>query len=65
MDVDNEIPTDEDEAGDEVTNEGDLQMLERLLLGNDDEDNNPPTDSFDYLDNVDSDGESYDPNNTM
>ena len=40
-------------------------MLERLHLGNDNEDNIPPSDSVDYLgnDNVDSDDETYDPAN--
>ena len=36
-------------------------MLERLRLGNDNEDNIPPSDSVDDLDNVDSDDETYDP----
>jgi hypothetical protein len=59
MDLDNERVDDED-AGDEVQNVKDLQMLERLCLGNDDEDNIPPSDSVDYLDNQDSDDETYD-----
>jgi hypothetical protein len=42
MDVDNEWVDDED-AGDEVQNVKDLQMLERLRLGNDNEDNQKQT----------------------
>jgi hypothetical protein len=41
----------------------DFQMLEWLCLGNDNEDNIPPSDSVDYFDMVDSDGETYDPAN--
>jgi hypothetical protein len=62
MDVDNEWVDDED-AGDEVQNVKDLQMLERLHLGNDNEDNIPPSDSVDYFDMVHSDDETYDPTN--
>ena len=62
MEVDNERVDDED-AGDEVQNVDDLQMLERLHLGNDNEDTIPPSISVDDLDNVDSDDETYDPAN--
>ena len=62
MEVDNERVDDED-AGDEVQNVDDLQMLKRLRLGNDNEDNIPPSISVDDLDNVDSDDETYDPAN--
>ena len=62
MEVDNERVDDED-AGDEVQNVDDLQMLERLRLGNDNEDNIPPSISVDDFDNVDSDDETYDPAN--
>jgi hypothetical protein len=62
MEVDNETVDDKD-SGDEVQNEKDLQMLDRLCLGNDNENNIPPSDSVDYFDNVDSDDESYDPAN--
>jgi hypothetical protein len=62
MELDNERVDDED-AGDEVQNVKELQMLERLHLGNDDGDNIPPSDSVDYLDNQDSDYETYDPAN--
>jgi hypothetical protein len=43
-----------------VQNMKDLQMLEWLRLGNDNEDNIPPSDSVDYFDMVDSDDEIYD-----
>jgi hypothetical protein len=46
-----------------VQNVKDLQMLKRLCLGNDNEDNIPPSDSGDYFDMVDSDDETYDPAN--
>jgi hypothetical protein len=59
MEVDNKRVDDED-VGDEVQNAKDIEMLERLHLGNDDEDNIPPSDSVDYLDNFDSDDETYD-----
>jgi hypothetical protein len=61
MKVDNERVLDED-AGDKVQNVKDLQMLERLNLGNDNDDNIAPSDSIDY-DMVDSDDETYDPAN--
>ena len=59
MVVDNDRVDDEDN-GDDVQNVKDLQMLERLRLGNDNEDNIPPSDSVDYFDMVDSDDETYD-----
>jgi hypothetical protein len=59
MDVDNDWVDDEDD-GDDVQNVKDLQMLEQLRLGNDNEDNIPPSDSIDYFDMVDSDDETYD-----
>jgi hypothetical protein len=59
MEVDNERVDDKD-AGDEVQNVNDLQMLERLRLGNDNDDNIAPSDSVDYFDMVDSDNETYD-----
>jgi hypothetical protein len=59
MDVHNEWVHDEDD-GDEVQNVKDLQMLERLHLGNDNEDNIPPSDSVDYFNMVDNDDETYD-----
>jgi hypothetical protein len=51
MDVDNERVDDED-ARDEVQNMKVLQMLERLRLGNVNEDNTPPSDSVNYFDMV-------------
>jgi hypothetical protein len=62
MDVDNVMVIDDDD-GDEVRDPNDLQMLERLRLGNDDEDNIPPPDVVDYFDLVDSDDETYGPAN--
>jgi hypothetical protein len=62
MDVDNYWVDDEDD-GDDVQDVKDLQMLERLRLGNDNEDNIPPSDSVDYFDMVDSDDETYNPAN--
>jgi hypothetical protein len=59
MEVDNERVDDKD-AGDEVQNVKDLQMLEWLRLGNDNDDNIAPSDSVDYFDMVDSDNETYD-----
>ena len=62
MEVDIERDDDEDD-GDEVLNVEDLEMLERVRLATDEEDIIGPSDSVDYLDNVDSDDEDYDPAN--
>jgi hypothetical protein len=62
IEVDNERVVDED-AGDEVQNMKDLQMLERLHLGNDNDENIAPSYSVEYFDMVDSDDETYDPAN--
>ena len=62
MEVDNERVDDKD-AGDEMQNVKDLQMLERLRLDNDNDDNIAPSNSVDYFDMVDSDDETYDPAN--
>ena len=62
MEVDNEREVDE-EGGDEVQNIQDLQLLERLRLGRDSEDDIPPSDSAGYVDIADSDDEDYDPAN--
>jgi hypothetical protein len=62
MEVDNEWVVDED-ARYEVQNVKDLQMLERLHLSNNNDDNIAPSDSVDYFDMVDSDDETYDPAN--
>jgi hypothetical protein len=59
MEVDNERFVDKD-AGDEVQNVKDLQLLERLHLGNDNDDNIALSDSVDYFDMVDNDDETYD-----
>ena len=61
MEVDNETVIEED-AGDEVQNVKDLQMLERLHLDNDNG-NIAHSDSVDYFDMIDSDDETYDPAN--
>ena len=62
MEVDNERVVDED-AGDEVQNVKDLELLQRLHLGNDSDDNIAPSNSVDYMDMADSDDETYDPAN--
>jgi hypothetical protein len=59
MKVDNERVVDED-ARDEVQNVKDLQLLDRWRLGNDNDEEEAPSDSVDYLDMVDSDDETYD-----
>jgi len=64
MEVENER-VDNEEAADEVHNVQDLQLLERLHLDNDsDDDSVPPLEhGIDYLDTRDSDDETYDPDN--
>ena len=62
MEVDNERVVYE-EAGDEIQNIQDLQLLERLRLGRDSEDDIPPSDYTGYVDIADSDDEDYDPAN--
>jgi hypothetical protein len=62
MKVDNKRIVDED-ARDEVQNVKDLELLQRLHLDNDSDDNIAPSDSNDYVDMVDSDDETYDPTN--
>jgi len=62
MEVDNERVVDK-KAGDEVQNIQDLQLLERLRLGRDSEDDIPPSNSVGYADIADSDDEDYDPAN--
>jgi hypothetical protein len=61
MEVDNDIDQDhgDEDEGEEVQNAKDLQMLERLQLGDDNDDNNG--DEPDLLDNIDSDDNTYDP----
>jgi len=66
MEVDNERVDDEDD-GDEVQNVKDLELLRRLELGNDSDDNIAPPDGHDInmeVDMHDSDDETYDPANT-
>ena len=60
MEIDNERVVDED-AGDKVQNVKDLELLQRLHLGNDSDDDIPDHD--DYIDTRDSDDETYDPAN--
>jgi hypothetical protein len=62
MEVDNERVDDEN-AGDEVVNVKDLEMLDRLRLGYDNDNNNATSASVDNFDMVDSDDETYDPAN--
>ena len=63
MEVDNESGADED-AGDEVQNVKDLELLQRLHLSNDGDDDIPPSEhGDDYIDMCDSDDETYDPAN--
>ena len=61
MEVDNKTEDDEVD-GDVVQNAKDIEMLDRLRLGNDDEDNIETSDSVAHLDNFDSDDDTYDPN---
>ena len=56
MEVDNER-VDDEEAGE------DLQLLERLRLSRDSEDDIPPSNFAGYVDIADSDDEDYDPAN--
>ena len=64
IEVDNERVVDGD-AGDEVHNVKDIQLLERLRLGNDSDDESvPPLEHpIDYIDRRDSDDETYGPAN--
>ena len=62
MEVDNQRIADE-EAGDEVENAHDLELLERLRLGRDSEDDIPPSNYADYVEEPNSDDEDYDPAN--
>jgi hypothetical protein len=59
IEVDNER-VDDDDTRDEVQNVKDLQMLERLRLVNDNDDNIAPSDSIDYFNMVDGDDETND-----
>ena len=63
LEVDNESGADED-AGDKVQNVKDLELLQRLHLSNDDDDDIPLSEHRDdYIDMHDSDDETYDPAN--
>jgi hypothetical protein len=50
----------DEDARDEVQNVKNLQMLEQLYLGNDNDDNIAPSNSVEYFNMVDSDDETYD-----
>ena len=61
--MDNERIADE-KVGDEVENANDLELLEqRLRLGRDSEDDIPPSDNVDYVEEPNSNDEDYDPAN--
>ena len=62
MEIDNETVVDDD-AVDEVENVRDLELLERLRLGRDSEDDIPPSEDAGVADAADSDDEDYDPAN--
>lgn len=62
MEVDNERIVHKD-AGDEVQNVKDLELLHWLHLDNDSDDNIAPSDINDYIDMADSDDETDDPAN--
>jgi hypothetical protein len=54
-----EVENDDEDAGDEVVNEKDIQMLEQSCLGEANEDDVPSSDIEEYLDMVDSDDDTY------
>jgi hypothetical protein len=54
-----EVENDDEDAGDEVVNEKDIQMLERFRLVEANEDDVPSSDTEEYLDMVDSDDDTY------
>ena len=61
---DDEMVDDEDDVDEEVRNAKDLELLERLQLGDDNEDEIPPLEHrLELLDLRDSDDETYDPAN--
>ena len=63
MEVDNESGANED-VGDKVQNVKDLELLQRLQLGNDSDHDIPPSEhGHDYIDTRDSDDETYHPSN--
>ena len=64
MEVHDDEMVDDEDAGEEVRNAKDLELLERLQLGNDNEDEIPPLEhGLELLDLRDSDDETYDPAN--
>ena len=61
---DDEMVDDEDDVDEEVRNAKDLELLERLQLDDDNEDEIPPLEhGLELLDLRDSDDETYDPAN--
>ena len=62
MKVDNERVIDED-AADEIYNAKDIELLEQLHLGNDNDNISPPDEVQDYIDVQDSDDELNDNDN--
>ena len=64
MEVHDDEMVDDEDAGEEVRNAKDLELLERLQLGNDNEDKIPLLEhGLELLDLRDSDDETYDPAN--
>ena len=64
MEVHDDEMVDNEDAGEEVHNAKDLELLERLQLGDDNEDEIPPLEhGLELLDLRDSDDETYDPAN--
>ena len=64
MEVHDDEMVDNEDAGEEVRNAKDLELLERLQLGDDNEDEIPPLEhGLELLDLRDSDDETYDPAN--
>ena len=58
-----EVENDDEDAGDEVVNAKDIEMLERFRLGQANEDDDLSSDTEEYLDMVDSDEETHAPAN--
>ena len=64
MEVNDDEMVDDEDAAEEVHNAKDLELLERLQLGNDNEDEIPPLEhGLELLDLRDNDDEIYDPAN--
>ena len=66
MEVHDDEMVDDEDAGEEVRNAKDLELLQRLQLGDGNEDEIPPLEHrLELLDLRDSDDETYDPANPM